>query len=107
MINLLGVAGKYHIIGSYGGHKWHGFWLKVLDAREAFPLSTEFRLARLFEANTSINRYSKTYIRTYCKHYKTLHCHPCCSNTFTRKYLDLRDSNNANQISTSSTVVLY
>ena len=39
-------------IGSYGGHRWHGFWLKVLDAREAFPLSTEFRLARLFEANT-------------------------------------------------------
>ena len=37
---------KYHIIGSYGGHKWHGFWLKDLDAREAFPLSTEFRLAR-------------------------------------------------------------
>jgi len=34
-------------IGSYGGHKWHGFWLKDLDAREAFPLSTEFRLARL------------------------------------------------------------
>ena len=30
-------------IGSYGGHKWHGFWLKDLDAREAFPLSTEFR----------------------------------------------------------------
>ena len=27
-------------------------WLKVLDAREAFPLSTEFRLVRLFEANT-------------------------------------------------------
>ena len=27
-------------------------WLKVLDAREAFPLSTEFKLARLFEANT-------------------------------------------------------
>ena len=27
-------------IGSYGGHKWHGFWLKDLDAREAFPLST-------------------------------------------------------------------
>ena len=24
-----------------------------LDAQEAFPLSTEFRLARLFEANTS------------------------------------------------------
>ena len=43
-------------IGSYGGHKWHGFWLKVLDAREAFPLSTRLWLARLFEANTSINR---------------------------------------------------
>ena len=27
-------------IGSYGGHNWHGFWLKDLDAREAFPLST-------------------------------------------------------------------
>ena len=38
-------------IGSYGGHSWHGFWLKVLDAREAFPLGTELRLARLFEAN--------------------------------------------------------
>ena len=35
-------------IGRYGGHKWHGFWLRVLDAREAFPLSTEFSLARLF-----------------------------------------------------------
>ena len=54
---------KYHIIGRYGGHNWHGFWLKVLDAREAFPLSTEFRLARLFEANTSMNRYSKTHIK--------------------------------------------
>ena len=53
---LLGMAEKYHIIGSYGGHKWHGFWLKDLDAREAFPLSTRLWLARLFEANTSINR---------------------------------------------------
>ena len=34
-------------IGSYGGHKWHEFWLKDLDAREAFPLSIEFSLARL------------------------------------------------------------
>jgi hypothetical protein len=62
---LLGMAEKYHIVGSYGGHKWHRFWLKVLDAREAFPLSTRLWLARLFEANTSMNRYSKTYIRTY------------------------------------------
>ena len=69
-----GMAEKYHIVGSYGGHKWHKFWLKVLDAREAFPLSTRLWLARLFEANTSMNRYNKTYIRTYCKHYKTLHC---------------------------------
>ena len=36
---------------------------QVLDAREAFPLSTDFRLARLFEANTSINRYSKNHIK--------------------------------------------
>ena len=43
---------KYHIVGRYGGYKWHEIWLKVLDAREAFPLSTRFRLARLFEANT-------------------------------------------------------
>ena len=44
---LLGMAGKYHIVGSYGGHKWHRFWLKFLDAREAFPLSTSLWLARL------------------------------------------------------------
>ena len=36
-------------IGSYGGHRWHGFGLKDLDAREAFPLNTEFRLVRLFK----------------------------------------------------------
>ena len=36
-------------IDSYGGHKWHVFWLKDLDAREAFSLSTEFGLARLFK----------------------------------------------------------
>ena len=51
-----------------------------LDARVELILSTEFRLARLFEANTSINRYSKNHIKTYCKYYKTLHCLPCCSN---------------------------
>ena len=49
MPNILGVEGKYHIIGRYDGHRWHGFWLKVLDARETFPLSTEFSLARLFK----------------------------------------------------------
>ncbi|KAK1605603.1 hypothetical protein QYE76_029276 [Lolium multiflorum] len=30
-------------------------WLKVLDAREVFPLSTRLWLARLFEANTRMN----------------------------------------------------
>ena len=29
-------------VGRYGGHRWHGFWLRVLDAQAAFPLSTEF-----------------------------------------------------------------
>ena len=43
---------KYHIVGRYGGHKWHGFSAQGLDAREAFPLSIEFRLVRLFEVNT-------------------------------------------------------
>ena len=64
-------------IGSYGGHKWHGFWLKDLDAREAFPLSTKFRLARLYKQTRTINRYTKTYMTTYCKDYKTPHCFPC------------------------------
>ena len=44
-----GMAEKYHIVGSYGGHKWHRFSLKVLDAREAFPLSTRLWLARLLK----------------------------------------------------------
>ena len=34
-------------IGSYGGHKWHGFWLKDLDAREAFPLSTGVKASKV------------------------------------------------------------
>ena len=33
-------------IDSYGGHKWHGFWLKDLDAREAFPLSTVVKVSK-------------------------------------------------------------
>ena len=37
---LIGVVGKYRIIDSYDGHIWNGFWLKVLDARETFPLGT-------------------------------------------------------------------
>ena len=36
-------------IGSYGGHKWHGFWLKDLDAREAFPLSTVVKASKVMQ----------------------------------------------------------
>ena len=43
--NLLGIA--IVLIGRYGGHKWHRFWFKGVDAREEFPLSTGFWLARL------------------------------------------------------------
>ena len=39
----------------------------ILDAREVFPLDTRFRLARLFKANTSMNRYSKTHIKDILK----------------------------------------
>ena len=46
-------------IGRYGGHRWHGFWLKDLDAQATFPLSTESRLARLFKQTQTINRYNK------------------------------------------------
>ena len=43
---------KYHMVGRYSGHKWHGFWLKVW-MHEKYSLSVQsFRLARLFEANT-------------------------------------------------------
>ena len=27
-----GMAEKYHVVGRYGGHKWHSSWLKDLDA---------------------------------------------------------------------------
>ena len=27
-----GMAEKYHVVGRYGGHKWHSGWLKYLDA---------------------------------------------------------------------------
>ena len=85
-----------------------GFGSRVLDAREAFPLSTEFRLARFFEANIGYQLVQqdlhKKHIASIIRLYTVF---PCCSNTFTRKYLDLRDTNHANQISTSSTVVLH
>ena len=40
-------------IGRYGGHKWHGFLVQGLDAREAFPLSTGLWLARLSSKHKS------------------------------------------------------
>ena len=40
-----------------------GFGSRIMDAREAFPLSTRLWLARLFEANTSINYDNRTYIK--------------------------------------------
>ena len=52
-------GGEIPHIGSYGEYRWHGFWLKDLDAREAFPLSIGFRLARLFKQTHTINRYNK------------------------------------------------
>ena len=44
---------KYHIIGSYGGHWWHRFGLKGLDAREVFPLGAGLWLARLISKHKS------------------------------------------------------
>ena len=51
---------NHHIIGRYGGHRWHGYWLKVLDVQEAFPLSTRFRLARFCSKHK--NRERQTFI---------------------------------------------
>ena len=34
-------------IGSYGGHNWHGFGSGILDAREAFPLSTVVKASKV------------------------------------------------------------
>jgi hypothetical protein len=28
---------KYHMIGRYGGHKWHRFWLKVVGCTRSIP----------------------------------------------------------------------
>ena len=53
-------------IGRHDGHRWDGFWLKVLDAQAAFPLSTEFRLARLFLSKHKLSTGTvKTYMTTY------------------------------------------
>ena len=41
------------------------FGSRVLDAQAAFPLSTEFRLARLFKQTQTVNRYNKNLYDTY------------------------------------------
>ena len=78
-----------------------------LDAREAFPLSTEFRLARLFEANTGYQLVQQDLHKNILQALKDSTLSPLVFKHFTRKYLDLRDIKHANQVSTSSTVVLH
>jgi hypothetical protein len=34
---LLGMAEKYHVVGRYGGHKWHSFWLKDFGCTRSIP----------------------------------------------------------------------
>jgi len=36
-----GMAEKYHIVGRYGGHKWHGFWLKVFGCTRS--ISSQYK----------------------------------------------------------------
>ena len=38
------------------------FGSRVLDAQAAFPLSTEFRLARLFKQTHNVNWYKKNHM---------------------------------------------
>jgi hypothetical protein len=33
---------KYHIVGRYGGHKWHGFWLKVFGCTRS--ISSQYKV---------------------------------------------------------------
>ena len=56
-----------------------------LDAREIFPLSTEFRLARLFEANTRYQLVQQDLHENKLQALYTLRCPPCYSNTFYQK----------------------
>ena len=37
-----GMAEKYHIVGRYGGHKWHGFWLKVFGCTRS--ISSQYKV---------------------------------------------------------------
>src|SRR5664279_3518484 len=69
-------------MGRYGGHKWQGFWLKVLDARAAFPLSTEFRLAKAFKQTCNVDRYTNNYTLCNKANHKTSYCLPSQPNTF-------------------------
>ena len=79
------------------------FWMHEKHSLSVQGLGQQGCLKQTQDDNSS----NKNYMKTNCKHYKTLHCLPCYSNTFTRKYLDLRESKHATQISTSFTVVLH
>ena len=73
------------MIGRYGGHKWHGFWLKVW-MHEKHSLSVQsLGQQGCLKQTQDINWYNKTYMKTNCKHYNTLRCPPCYSNTFYQK----------------------
>ena len=94
---------KYHVVGRYGGHKWHEYWLKYLDAWEVFPLDTRFRLARFIwnkhkdepVQQNSHKRHIVNIIRLYTVFLVVQKLN-------TRYYLDLRETKYANQILASS-----
>ena len=54
---------NHHIIGRYGGHRWHGFWLKVLDVQEAFPLSTDLGQQGFCKQTSLPTRIARVYIK--------------------------------------------
>ena len=57
------------------------FWMH----KKHFLSVQSFRLARLFEANTRYQLVHQDLHEINCKHYKTLRCPPCYSNTFFQK----------------------
>ena len=104
---LLGVAGnttqQVGMVDTNGMSFASRFWMHEKHSLSVQGLGQQGHLKQTQDENYS----SKNYMKTNCKHYKTLHCLPCYPNTFTRKYLDLRESKHATQISTSFTVVLH
>ena len=52
MTNLLGVARKYYMQVGMVDTNGKDIWLSDLDAREVFPLNTEFLGLTRYQANT-------------------------------------------------------